>query len=299
MQKGLIIKNVTNTYHIKSYGKVYEGIARGKFKQEDITPTVGDNVEIEIVDEENNKAVIEKIIERKNFSRRPKVSNLTELVCVIATKLPKPDLLMLDKQLVFAEYLNIKPIIVINKKDLDEKTSIEIKKEYSNIGYEVIITNALTGEGVKEIISRINKSKEEVKIIALSGNSGVGKSSIINSILNENVTIAGEISAKNKKGKNTTTITSLYEIDKDIYFVDTPGFSTFDIDEIEKVDLDKYFIEFRDYIKECEYQGCSHIKEEKCGIKTAVENGKILKNRYDRYVKIYEDLKYKEEHKKW
>ena len=299
MQKGLIIKNVTNTYYIKSNEKVYECTARGKFKQEDITPTVGDNVEIDIIDEENNKAVIEKIIERKNFSRRPKVANLTELVCVIATKLPKPDLLMLDKQLVFAEYLNIKPIIVINKKDLDNNTSIEIKKEYSNIGYDVVITNALTGEGIKEIVSKINKDKSENKIIALSGNSGVGKSSIINSILNKNVTISGEISSKNKKGKNTTTVTSLYEIEKDMYIVDTPGFSTFDINEIEAVDLDKYFIEFRDYIKECEYQGCSHVKEEKCGIKEAVENGKISRNRYDRYAKIYEDLKYKEEHKKW
>ena len=299
MQKGLIIRNVTNTYYIKSNDKVYECTARGKFKQEDITPTVGDNVEIDIIDEENNKAVIEKIIERKNFSRRPKVANLTELVCVIATKLPKPDLLMLDKQLVFAEYLNIKPMIVINKKDLDKNISIEIKKEYSAIGYDVVITNALTGEGIKEIISKTNINGSDIKIIALSGNSGVGKSSIVNSILKKDEAISGEISSKNKKGKNTTTITSLYEIENDMYLVDTPGFSTFDINKIEAVDLDKYFIEFRSHIEECEYQGCSHIKEEKCGIKTAVENNKISKNRYDRYVKIYEDLKYKEEHKKW
>ena len=299
MQKGLIIRNVTNTYYIKTDKKVYECTARGKFKQDDITPTVGDNVEIEVIDEENNQAVIEKIIERKNFSRRPKVANLTELVCVIATKLPKPDLLMLDKQLVFADYLNIKPIIVINKIDLDKDTSIEIQKEYSNIGYDVLITNALTGEGIKEIISRINRDESDIKIIALSGNSGVGKSSIINSILNKDEAIAGEISSKNKKGKNTTTVASLHEIEKDMYFVDTPGFSTFDINEIEAVDLDKYFIEFRDYIEECEYKGCSHIKEENCGIKIALEKGRISKNRYDRYVKIYEDLKYKEEHKKW
>lgn len=299
MQKGLIIKNITNTYYIKSNGKIYEGTARGKFKQEDITPTVGDKVEIEIIDEKNNKVIIEKIIERRNFSRRPKVANITELICVIATKLPKPDLLMLDKQLVFAEYLNIKPIIVINKIDLDEITSLEIKKEYSSIGYDVVITNALTGEGIKEIVSKIYKNPSGNNIIALSGNSGVGKSSIVNSILNKNITVSGEISSKNKKGKNTTTITSLYEIEKEVYLVDTPGFSTFDIEEIESVDLDKYFIEFADYIHKCEYQGCSHIKEQNCGIKNAVANGKISKSRYDRYIKIYEDLKYKEEHKKW
>lgn len=296
MQKGLIIKNVTNTYYIKSQEDIYEAVAKGKFKQEEITPTVGDNVEIEIIDEQSKKAIIKKIIERKNFSRRPKVANLTGLICVIATKLPKPDLLMLDKQLVFAEYLNIKPIIIVNKVDLDEDKALEIKNEYSNIGYNVIVTNALTGEGIKEIV---DKKQQELQIIALSGNSGVGKSSIINKVLNKNQATAGEISMKNKRGKNTTTITSLYELEKNIYLVDTPGFSTFDITEIESNDLDKYFIEFREYLTKCEYQGCSHIKEQNCGIKTAIENGKISGNRYDRYVKIYEDLKYKEEHKKW
>lgn len=296
MQKGLIIKNITNTYYIKLGKTIYEAVARGKFKQEEITPTVGDNVEIEIIDEQNKKAIIEKIVERKNFSRRPKVANLTGLICVIATKLPKPDLLMLDKQLVFAEYFNIKPTIIVNKIDLDENTALEIKKQYSDIGYNVIITNAITGEGIKDIV---DKTDRNLQILALSGNSGVGKSSIINRILNKDEAIEGEVSTKNKRGKNTTTITSLYELEENIYIVDTPGFSTFDITEIESNDLDKYFIEFRNYLTQCEYQGCSHIKEQNCGIKTAVENGRISKNRYDRYVKIYEDLKYKEEHKKW
>ena len=296
MQKGLIIKNITNKYYIKSEEVIYEAVARGKFKQEEVTPTVGDNVEIEITDEQNKKEKKKKIIERKNFSRRPKVANLTSLICVIATKLPKPDLLMLDKQLVFTEYLNIRPTIVVNKIDLDENTALKIKNEYSNIGYKVIITNAITGQGIKEIL---DKNQEDLQIIALSGNSGVGKSSIINKILNKNEAVAGEISTKNRRGKNTTTITSLYEIEKNIYLVDTPGFSTFDINEIESNDLDKYFIEFRDYLTQCEYQGCSHVKEENCGIKSAIENGKISRNRYDRYVKIYKDLKYKEEHKKW
>lgn len=296
MQKGLIIKNITNTYYIKLGKTIYEAVARGKFKQEEITPTVGDNVEIEIIDEQNKKAIIEKIVERKNFSRRPKVANLTGLICVIATKLPKPDLLMLDKQLVFAEYFNIKPTIIVNKIDLDENTALEIKKQYSDIGYNVIITNAITGEGIKEIV---DKTDRNLQILALSGNSGVGKSSIINRILNKDEAIEGEVSTKNKRGKNTTTITSLYELEENIYIVDTPGFSTFDITEIESNDLDKYFIEFRNYLTQCEYQGCSHIKEQNCGIKTAVENGRISRNRYDRYVKIYEDLKYKEEHKKW
>lgn len=299
MQKGLIIKNVTNTYYIKSGKKIYECVARGKFKQEEITPIVGDNVEIEIIDEEKKQAVIEKIIERTNFSRRPKVANLTSVICVIAAKLPKPDLLMLDKQLAFAEYLDIEPIIIVNKKDLDEKMANYIKEEYSKIGYEVIITNALSGEGIKDFINKFKHIGEKDQIITLAGNSGVGKSSIINSILNKEETLAGEISLKNKRGKNTTTITTLYELEENVYLVDTPGFSTFDITEIESRNLDKYFIEFRELLTECEYQGCSHVKEQNCEIKKAVEEGKITKERYERYLKIYEDLRYKEEHKKW
>ena len=205
---------------------------------------------------------------------------------------------MIDKQLAFSEFMNIKPIIIINKIDLDNDTALQIKDEYSKIGYNVILTNALTGEGVMEILQHTNSTVGE-NIAVLAGNSGVGKSSLINSIFNENVSVAGKISEKNKRGKNTTTITSLYKINKDTYLVDTPGFSTFDIDEISYKDLDKYFIEFKEYINKCEFQGCSHIKEDICGIKYALNNAKISQKRYNSYVKIYENLKYREEHKKW
>ena len=298
MQKGLIIKNVTNTYYIKSNNEIYTSVARGKLKKDEITPIVGDKVEFEIIDEDKKEAVIEKVLERNNFIRRPKCSNVSIILLVISSKLPKPDLLMLDKQLVFAEAMNIKPIVIINKVDLDNDIAIQIENEYSKIGYDVILTNALTGEGVKEILHYTNRANRE-NIVVLAGNSGVGKSSLINSIFNENVSQAGKISEKNKRGKNTTTITSLYEINKDTYLVDTPGFSTFDIDEISYRELDKYFVEFKTYINRCEFQGCSHIKEDNCGIKDALDKGEISQKRYNSYVKIYEDLKYKEEHKKW
>ena len=294
--KGIIIENISNLYQVKSFenDNIYESNARGKFKKEEITPVVGDRVEISIIDEKEKKAVIEKIEERKVYIKRPKLANMTQIVFVVSSKDPKPDLLMLDKQLAFAEYLRIKAIIVLNKTDLDKKQEFkEIKKVYQNIGYNVIQTNA------KEKIG-IDKLKELLKgnINGFSGNSGVGKSSLINAIFNKDVTEEGEISKKNKRGKNTTTSIKLYEIDKETFIADTPGFSTFDISEIESKNLCLYFKEFKKYIEDCEFIGCTHIKEENCGIKEAVREGKIDSKRYERFIKIYEDLKKREE-RRW
>lgn len=294
--KGIIIENISNLYQVKSLenGNVYESNARGKFKKEEIIPVVGDRVEISIIDEKDKKAVIEKIEERKVYIKRPRLSNMTQIVFVVSSKDPKPDLLMLDKQLAFAEYLGIKAIIVLNKIDLDKKEEFkEIKKVYKNIGYDVIETNAKEKIGID-----ILKKSLKGNINGFSGNSGVGKSSLINAIFNKDVTEEGEISKKNKRGKNTTTSIKLYEIDEETFIADTPGFSTFDISEIESKNLYLYFKEFKKYVDNCEFIGCTHIKEENCGIKEAVKEGKIDNKRYERFIKIYEDLKNKEE-RKW
>ena len=294
--KGIIIENISNLYQVKSFENynIYESIARGKFKKEEITPVVGDRVEISIIDEKDKKAVIEKIEERKVYIKRPKLANMTQIVFVVSSKDPKPDLLMLDKQLAFAEYLGIKAIIVLNKTDLDKKQEFkEIKKVYQNIGYNVIQTNAKEKIGIDKL-----KALLKGNINGFSGNSGVGKSSLINAIFNKDVTEEGEISKKNKRGKNTTTSIKLYEIDKETFIADTPGFSTFDISEIESKNLCLYFKEFKKYIEDCEFIGCTHIKEENCGIKEAVREGKIDSKRYERFVKIYEDLKKREE-RRW
>ncbi len=280
--QGLIIENISNLYKIKSNNKIYEANARGRLKKEEIIPVVGDKVEIQVLDENNNKAIIEKILPRETYIKRPKMSNITQLILVVSSQNPKPDLLLLDKQLAFAEFLGITPVIVLNKTDLDKhKEFKKIEEVYKKIGYKVIKTVAKENKGIEEL-----KQALAGNISAFSGNSGVGKSTLINAIFNNNITQEGEISTKNKRGKNTTTTTSIYEINENTYIADTPGFSTFEISEIKYKELDKYFKEFKPYIEKCEFVGCTHIKEEKCGIKQAVEQGKIDTGRYERFCKM-------------
>ena len=288
--QGVIIEIGSNLYKAinRENGKIYELIPRGKLKKEEITPVVGDMVEF------NNQGSIESVLPRKVYIKRPKLANITQMILVVSSKDPKPDLLLLDKQIAFAEFLNVKVVIVLNKIDLDKKQQMQkIKEIYENIGYKVIETQAKEKFGIDELCYVISNN-----INAFSGNSGVGKSTLINGIFQKELTKEGEISQKKKRGKNTTTTIKLYEIEKNTYIADTPGFATFEISEIESKDLEKYFIEFRPFIKDCEFIGCTHIKEENCGIKQAVKEGKISLDRYERFCKIYEQLK-EGEKRKW
>ncbi|OKZ77590.1 MAG: ribosome small subunit-dependent GTPase A [Clostridium sp. 27_14] len=288
--QGVIIEIGSNLYKAinKENGKIYELIPRGKLKKEEITPVVGDMVEF------NNQGSIQSVLPRNVYIKRPKLANITQMILVVSSKDPKPDLLLLDKQIAFAEFLNVKVVIVLNKIDLDKKQQMQkIKEIYENIGYKVIETQAKEKFGIDELCYVISNN-----INAFSGNSGVGKSTLINGIFQKELTKEGEISQKNKRGKNTTTTIKLYEIEKNTYIADTPGFATFEISEIESKDLEKYFIEFRPFIKDCEFIGCTHIKEENCGIKQAVKEGKISLDRYERFCKIYEQLK-EGEKRKW
>lgn len=180
--------------------------------------------------------------------KRPKVANITQIIFVIASKMPKPNLLMLDKWLAFAEFSNIKPVIVINKIDLAQKDADRIYDLYTKVGYKVILTDGLNNKGLDELREVLKNNTS-----AFAGQSGVGKSTLTNKLLGESRTNIGEISKKNKMGKNTTTEITLYEIEKDTYLLDTPGFQTMDIFEIESKDLEKYFIDFKSHIKNCEF----------------------------------------------
>ena len=240
------MKNVSNTYWVKTEEAIYECTARGKLKQEVIKPVVGDNVEIESINK--TQGVINEVLNRSSFMKRPKVSNITQIIFVISSKMPKPNLLMLDKWLAFAEFSNIKPVIVINKIDLSQKEADRINEIYSKVGYKVILTDGLNKKGLDEL-KQILKNNTS----AFAGQSGVGKSTLANQLIGKDLTQTGEISKKNKMGKNTTTEITLYEIEKDTYLLDTPGFQTMDVFEIESQDLEKYFIDFKPYIKNCEF----------------------------------------------
>lgn len=293
--QGIIVENIANLYRVKVGNTIYEATARGKLKQSDIKPVVGDNVILELISEQEKKAVIEEIEARKIYVKRPKLANISQLVLVVSSKHPKPDLLMLDKQLAFAEYLGVNAVIVLNKIDLDKEHEFKkIKSIYEKIGYVVIETDAKAKKGINELRKIL-----ENNINAFSGNSGVGKSTLINAIFEDGMTQEGEISQRNKRGKNTTTSTKIYEINNNTYIADTPGFSTFSIEEIESKNLAIYFKELKNEIKNCEFVGCTHIKEENCGIKEAIKEGKISIERYDRFCKIYQELKQREERKKW
>ena len=286
-KKGRIINIISNIFYVEIENEIIKCTSRGIFKNKEEKPVVGDIVQVDI----KEKNILE-ILDRKNYIKRPKSANISKLILVVSCNKPKPDLLMLDKQLAFSEFLNIEPIIIINKIDLDLEKAEEIEEIYSSIGYKVIKTNA-KGLNInsKEIHNQLKNN-----VSAFSGNSGVGKSTLINGIFKDLITEEGEVSHKNKRGKNTTTSIKLYKIDKNTYIADTPGFSTFDIYEINYKELYKYFKEFKKYADKCEYQDCTHIKEEKCGIKQNIGK-KIPSSRYDNYVKIYNELKDREEHK--
>ena len=187
--QGKIISNISNLYYIEANNQIYTCNARGKLKEEGIV--VGD-----IVDFDENENIIEKIEKRDNYIKRPKISNITQIVCVLSAKNPKPDLLMLDKQLAYAEYVGIQAVIVINKIDLDEKKVEEIKEIYKNIGYPIVETNAKENEGIDNLNIIL-----ENNISVFAGNSGVGKSTLLNSIFGKELTKSGLISNKKQKRK--------------------------------------------------------------------------------------------------
>lgn len=280
--EGTIIKGIGGFYYVKTDNEIIECKARGKFRFNELTPVTGDKVEINI---KNGKGVIENIKERTSELIRPAVANVTQAFIVFALKQPDLNFDLLNKFLVNCEYKGLQSVICFNKSDLtDENMQKEIMEKFKDVGCTIIFLQAKKGIGIEKL-------KEMLKgnVTVLCGPSGVGKSTILNALLGSNHMETGNVSEKLKRGKHTTRHSELVEISEG-FIVDTPGFSTIDINYIKKEELKSYFPEFLHYNNLCKFNGCIHYKEPGCAIKKAVDEGKINKERYEFYIKTLNEL---------
>lgn len=288
MIDGVIVKGIGGFYYVSTEKGIAECRARGKFRKQGIKPMVGDRVKITLVDENSMEGAVEEIMERKNFLIRPPVANIECIVIVVAATKPQPDFFMIDKLILSAELKGIEVVIAVNKTDLS--SADEIKSIYSGAGYKVISLCAKSGEGVDEL-----KAEIKGKITAFAGNSGVGKSSLLNHF---GLTLdVGDVS-KIERGKHTTRHVELFDVAEGSYVMDTPGFSILEITDTEAPEIKKYFREMLKYEGQCRFADCNHFgtSPKDCAVAKAVLDNEISPTRFESYKLLYESLK---EIKKW
>ncbi len=286
--QGKIIKGIAGFYYVHVvHSGIYECKAKGIFRNKKIKPLVGDNVEIDIIDEEKRIGNIVEIAERTNELIRPAVANIDQSLVVFAVMRPDPNINLLDRFLVMMERQDVPVIICFNKVDLvPEEELIELRDTYVNAGYHVIFTSTLNGNGVEDV-KRILIGKTT----AFAGPSGVGKSSMLNAIIPDANSETGGISEKIGRGKNTTRHTEIFNLEDETYIMDTPGFTSLYTNDFEKEELKWYFPEFREYEGKCRFNGCIHENEPDCAVKGALEEGKISESRYKNYLQMLDEIK--------
>nr|WP_312576030.1 ribosome small subunit-dependent GTPase A [Sedimentibacter sp.] len=287
MIEGIIIRGVGGNYYVDIGNDIIECRARGLFRLKNIKPLVGDKVLIRLTMENEKSGYIEEIKDRINEIKRPSVANVEQLLIFFAVSNPEPSFLLLDKLLIAAEINKLKPIICFNKSDLcSEKRKEELENMYVNTGYRIIFTSKKDEESI-ETLKGVLKDKLNV----FSGPSGVGKSSIMNAVQPDFELKTGDISEKLKRGKHTTRHAEIYKLSFGGFVVDTPGFSSFELDSIDQFELCDYYPEIKKYSVGCRFDDCLHYKEPNCVIKDAVSNGLISQTRYGNYTKLLEDIK--------
>lgn len=293
MPSGMITKGIGGFYYVASEDGIYECKARGIFRKSELTPLTGDKVVFSVSDHVLKKGSIDQIMDRSSLLVRPAVANVNQLVAVIAAQSPEPDLLLLDKLLVTAENNGMKAVVCINKTDLDTDDRREaLRKAYTKAGYTVLETSSKENKGFDELKVAL---KDHISVFA--GQSGVGKSTILNRVMNTMVMKTGGLSDKIDRGKHTTRHAELIELDDGGYVADTPGFSSFELSGIKYTELQHLFPEFGNHIQSCRFTGCSHINEPDCSVKHAVEGDRISEGRYGRYIELYSILKQEDDTK--
>lgn len=285
LKTGRIIKGIGGLYFVDVQTEIYNCSARGIFRKNKITPTVGDYVEIDVLDEENKKGQLMKILPRKNQMFRPKVANIDTVIIIFAAKAPNINFDLLDRFLIVCEQLKIEQVILcINKCDLiTDEIKEYIDRIYSPI-YNVIYTSTEKGINIDVLKESI---KNKVSVVA--GPSGVGKSSIINCLIPHREQKTGEISRKIARGKHTTREVELLEVCENTYISDTPGFTSLQIDHIKIDELKLFFKEFAPYLEGCRFNDCRHLSEPDCNLKEHIGK-EISEERYERFTKFYEEL---------
>ena len=281
MSTGRIIRSLSGFYEVQTAEGMVTCRARGSLRRTGETPLTGDLVEISV---EKGKGMVEKILPRRNQFVRPAVANVDALVVFAANVNPVTEPFLIDRVAAIAGDQEVEVILCINKCDLDPAE--DLTRIYRHAGFQVICASAETGAGVEELRDLIRG-----KLVAFTGNSGVGKSSILNRLCPELNLPVGEVSEKLGRGRHTTRHVELYHLGEDTYVADTPGFSSFDTDQMDvmlKENLQYAFPDFGPYIGKCQFHDCSHRKEPGCAVTAALAEGEIEESRYDSYLKLYE-----------
>lgn len=286
--EGKIIKGVSGFYYVHTAESgTYECKAKGIFRSQNRKPLIGDCVEIAVLDEKEKKGNVIEIYPRKNALFRPAVANIDQALIIFAMTEPKPNFQLLDRFLVTMERREIPCLLCMNKADLSAYTEQEkLCRQYANAGCKLLFTSVRTGLGLEELKEHLSG-----KTTTVAGPSGVGKSSIVNEILQQTVMETGNLSEKIRRGKNTTRLSFFHAVDAHTFILDTPGFTSLELPDMNKEDLRFCYPEIKKYEGTCRFNGCMHVNEPDCAVKQAVLDGALPRERYERYVQLFEELR--------